>query len=287
MIRYFPTCYSTAPRLQPLGAGLVFELDDQFPHYHQAKCTARAENLAKYYQTHDLSPAIIRAVRDFWVGRLLVEYPQGFTRYGEQLHCHWTGMVVDLTHPEVLDTLALQVQEDLAVVCVPEQGPDWLAAIHLCFPNYWAAEAKIGRRFIEIHDTVPGMAWMTKAVPRLLESLVSGGPWVRFGWGLATDNRLNHHPEPPPGVAVTDWQGRRFDPAQPELYLRVERQVLWGLPEVRAFVFTIRTYLTAVADLSFDQRAQLAEAVQTMSPASRQYKGLDDPQILAWLLERS
>jgi hypothetical protein len=65
---------------------------------------------------------------------------------------------------------------------------------------------------------------------------------VRFAWGLSTDTPLNHHPEPPMNILPLQWQGRNFDPNNPRLYLRIERQVIWGLPKYEAVLFVIRTY---------------------------------------------
>ena len=54
------------------------------------------------------------------------------------------------------DALAMQVQEDLSVVCrVGEK--DWVCAIHLCCPHTWTAEKKIGQDFVSMHAGVPGM----------------------------------------------------------------------------------------------------------------------------------
>jgi hypothetical protein len=109
---------------------------------------------------------------------------------------------------------------------------------------------------------------------------------VRFAWGLTTDARLNHHPQPPPGLNDPAlWYGRRFDADEGSLYLRVERQVIQGLPEARAFAFFIRTYLTPAAELSAEERECLAEAVETMPRDASRYKGLaqDAVAISRWL----
>jgi hypothetical protein len=46
----------------------------------------------------------------------------------------------------VFDMLCAQLQEDFAICCTNEHE-DWLAAIHLCAPNHWAAGDKIGKPF--------------------------------------------------------------------------------------------------------------------------------------------
>ena len=63
--------------------------------------------------------------------------------------------------------------------------------------------------------------------------------------------------------------------------------MLWGLPEVRAFVFLIRVYLVPGADIRANQeeRRQLAGALRSLSLASADYKGLTAslPALLAYL----
>lgn len=61
---YFPLktgVYEIMPGLFPLSEGFgngaidqqIFQIDDQFGHYHLAKSSARRENVSKYFQTSD------------------------------------------------------------------------------------------------------------------------------------------------------------------------------------------------------------------------------------------
>jgi hypothetical protein len=177
------------------------------------------------------------------------------------------------------------VQEDLALVCRRPDGTDWLAAVHLCSPNHWAAGEKVGRTFAQVHAPVAGMAPFNQRSADLVKAMIERGPYVRFAWGLGTDARLNHHPEPPPGIPPEDWQGRRFDPGHPRLFVRLERQVLWGFPQQEAALFTIRSYFRDCAQLTPEERGQLRLALLSMTPETLAYKGLTanrDP-VLAWL----
>lgn len=67
----------------------------------------------------------------------------------------------------------------------------------------------------------------------IAHTMITHKPMVRFAWGLSTDTRLNHHPESPPGVSVSEWQNRNFDSQHSQLYLRIDRQQIWGLPEYK------------------------------------------------------
>jgi len=289
---YFPFAsgrYETTPGLMRLGKDFgngpsdcrLLQLDQEFRHYRAAKLAARAEQLDKYYCTYNYSEATAQAVVALLKSQLLADYPDYFQALDQyQLYCQLTDEIVDLNGPDALDQLACQIQEDLAVVSC--QGTDnWLAAVHVCCPNYWAPAAKIGGDFTQVHEPVPGMAKTNQASPQLVKALIEQGPYVRFGWGLATDTRLNHHSEAPQGIASSDWQGRAFQGG--ELFVRIERQVTWGLPKVNAFLFTIRTYFEEVLPLRHTALGQaLRTAVGSMSPASLTYKGLDREALLAW-----
>jgi dimethylamine monooxygenase subunit A len=316
---YFPLetgKYEVKPGLMSLGTDLgtgeadqrVFQIDQQFDHYRQVKQLSRAERFDKYYQISNYSDAVADAIAHLLLTRLPQEYPQYFSLAqksdrltlhnhltAETLHFSRTGRLqsvvtgktaIDPHYASALDALAMQVQEDLAVVC-REGDRNWLAAVHLCYPNHWAAEEKIGQNFAVVHGPVAGMEKINRRSEAIVHTMITHPPMVRFGWGLSTDCRLNHHPQPPPGILSEVWQGRHFDIHHPRLYLRLERQVLWGLPAVNACLFTIRTYFRDCQHIRqhSDQKHRLLSALQFMSPESLVYKGLvsDQEAILNWL----
>ncbi|MBM3278545.1 MAG: DUF3445 domain-containing protein [Candidatus Handelsmanbacteria bacterium] len=337
---------------QDLGNGpadaQVFQFDQSFPLFRQAKLQARAEHLAKYYQTADYPPAVASAVARFLIHRLAQEHPDYFQfeedSAGPHLHCALTGEMLsfdceyqlrevqaaggtpgDLSrggdeggrprgegsgsgarasegegralgrievghspkppYADIFDALACQVCEDLAVVCRRPDGGDWLATVHLCSPNHWAAEEKVGRPFAQVHAPVAGMGPLNQRSSDLVRAMIERGPYVRFAWGLGTDTRLNHHPEPPRGISPENWQGRYFDPEHPRLFLRLERQVLRGFTQEEAALFTIRTYFRDCDRLSPGERTQLRLALLSMTPETLIYKGLTAHRdaILEWL----
>lgn len=314
--RYFPLQkgrYEVTPGLHNLGTDfgngyddtLIFQIDANFPRYHAEKITARKERLAKYYCTDALAPAKKLYIAEFFIHQLCLEHPAVFHyQLRDDRHyllCQLTGdtLIFEpdfvLLNPrpdsngyvDCLDALAMQIQEDIALVEIPDNEHDRITALHLCLPNHWAAEDKIGQSFLNSHSSVPGMAKINQHADQLLSNLLNRGPFVRFAWGLATDDRLNHHPVTPDYANTEQWQGRRFDPAKPELYLRVERQVIQGLPAINTVLFTIRTYLYDMTILkqSSEKRRALISALQSMSAATLHYKGLSEslPLILDWL----
>ncbi|MFN6572490.1 DUF3445 domain-containing protein [Dendronalium sp. ChiSLP03b] len=308
--------YEVKPGMMPFGICLgngqadqqVFQIDDNFIHYRQAKLLARAERLSKYYQTCNYSKAVAGAIARLIINRLTQEHPQYFdcqkltantlkfhsqlTQETLYLDADWQlqqvqGSQVVPVYASTLDALATQIQEDLTVICRGSDGSNWLSAFHLCYPNHWSAEEKIGTDFATIHAPVAGMEKINRRADAIAHTMITQKPMVRFAWGLSTDTRLNHHPEPPPDISVSQWQGRSFDLQHPKLYLRIERQVIWGLPEYEAALFSIRTYFRDCTVIKQDSvlRSKLHTAIQSMSLESLLYKGLvkSKASILEWL----
>ncbi len=283
----------------------VFQLDASFDHYREVKLLARRERLSKYYQVHRHSPAVAGVVASFIAQRLVREHEQHFalkrlprkrfalscelTRetliFDADMHLVEADSAVQPPYVSSLDGLACQVQEDLAIIRLTCH--EWLSAIHLCFPNHWAAEAKIGRDFVAIHKPVPGMEKISAKADALVRAMIYKGPYVRFAWGLAADPRLNHHPETNGGPQERDRQIALFGRAQPELWLRVERQTSWGFPSVMATLFTIRTYFTNCEEIRRCpmKSRKLLSAIESMNPDTLHYKRLFSAhtQILSWL----
>jgi hypothetical protein len=287
----------------------VFQLDDSFAAFRENKLLARAEGLSKYYAR---SPAfhapVAAAVAAFVVRRLAADHPTDFDldeggdgailtchRTGEALRFDATWQLAEVTsvsapspmYADAFDALMCQVQEDVAVVVRPGSGVDEVGAIHLCAANHWSAQDKIGQSFLHIHQVVPGMEPVNRRAPQMVDAMIDRGPFVRFVWGTATDTRLNHHPEPPPGTDPARWHGRRFDADNPRLFVRVERQVLWGLPEVGAAIFAIRPSFRDgdAVRADPDMNHALQSSLASMTPEQAQYKGVahDRAAILAWL----
>jgi dimethylamine monooxygenase subunit A len=318
---YFPLengKYQVKPGFIPFGLCLgngeadkqVFQIDSNFSHYRQVKLLSRTERLSKYYQSSNYSDTVAGAVAYLMIHRLIQEHPQYFQ--SESLadghfgfHCHITRETLYLDtnwhlqqvktqnntvfppYASTLDALAAQVQEDITVIRRSPEGSNWLSAVHLCYPNHWSAEEKIGRDFSTIHAPVAGMEKLNQRSHTIVNAMIVQKPMVRFAWGLSTDTRLNHHPEPPPNVPLEKWQGRQFNRDNPRLFLRIERQVIWGLPEYDAALFTVRTYFRDCLAVKKNThlRRKLSSALQSMTPGSLLYKGLIDSRdsILAWL----
>ncbi|MBD2433074.1 MULTISPECIES: heme-dependent oxidative N-demethylase family protein [Fischerella] len=308
--------YEVKPGLIPLADDLgngqvdqqVFQIDENFAYYRNVKLAGRAERLSKYYQTSNYSHAVASAIAQLIINRLTQEYPQYFhiehqSNADIKFYNQLTGETLYLDssyelqkvqpsqvfplYASTLDALAAQIQEDITVISRTKNGNNWVSAIHLCYPNHWSAEEKIGKDFATVHLPVAGMEKINRRASAIVNTMIMREPMVRFAWGLSTDTHLNHHPEPPPNVPIKQWLGRNFNREHPRLYLRIERQVIWGLPKYEAALFTIRTYFRDCSVIKKDPqlRCKLSAAIESMTPESLIYKGLADSKadILAWL----
>jgi dimethylamine monooxygenase subunit A len=162
--------------------------------------------------------------------------------------------------------LGRELVEDFAVLRRDATGADRVLWLHACFPSGWRPEHVIGHSFARIHARIPAFDAVAQKAERLVEALVTRGPYVRFVWTVTADEELDHHPE----------EGRRlaWSPTAPRGFLRVERQTTVPLPAVSGCVFLIRTYLYGFAELPPEKREVLARALEQMPPELARYKSL-------------
>jgi len=310
--RYFPLdkgIYEVAPNLRNFGMdfgnGLqdqrVFQLDSEFNEYRRNKLACRSERLDKYVLTHQLTKEVECGVHEFFVMRLLKDWPQlfslSFLEGQRKLNCaltgekilfssswDWIGVEDSSIYPPYvsgLDALACQIQEDIAITSRNEQRRDgWLSALHLCSPSHWSPEAKIGRNFADVHRPIAGSEKMIQTGAQLVDGSIRKGPYVRFVWGFGTDSRLNHHPEAPPDWNPSEWKGRVFDKNSQgsPFILRLERQLLYGLPHLNAYFFGIHVYFIEGREIRNNEKERelLRSALLSMTPQSLEYKGLGE-----------
>jgi hypothetical protein len=158
------------------------------------------------------------------------------------------------------------VCEDLCVMA-RDDGAWRLVAAVVCFPSRWRLADKIGTTLEAIHDPVPGYGEQLGAPSAaLFDRLgVERGYW-RLNWTLLDDPALFQ-----PGA-------RRAAPAaDPAAWqFRVERQTLRRLAVSGAVVFTIRTYVSAAAELAAAHEGfvdDVARVLESAPAATLAYKG--------------
>ena len=171
----------------------------------------------------------------------------------------------------------LASSDDLVVL--RRTGPGALAAelLAVAFPSGWSPRRRAGASLAELHEPVADGQRLLRATAALSEALLTKGPYVQHVWGLDPSGRLDHDPSAPDARPPTS-------PPPQDWWLRVERQT--SLPLGDRALFTIRPYLTPLADLTRDQQRTLAAAVRSLSPAARAYKGVPDG-LAEWLSSAS
>ena len=306
---YFPFAsgqYNEKPNLFPLGKDFgngkrenqILQLDNHFDAYREQKLRARTRDYEKYIcELISKSDEDAKTINWFLAKVACSEYPEFFqlqtSENGWSLECTLSNETLKFdregvftsadTKPAVeyrsgLDALACQLQEDVCVIKIKESS-DQLIAAHLCYPNRWAAEHKIGKSFSEIHQPVGRFAESNPNTSNLVKALMGGKPYIRFAWGLSNDPSLDHHPDT---ANIFHFNGD-----EDSLYVRVERQVLVGLPQNNLLFFFIRTYYQDCRQVCKDAgiSAGLAKTLMSINPDLLMYKGLSESRnrIINWL----
>ena len=223
--------YSVLPALNKLEDP-PFHVDRQLEWYLEEK--RKAQETQQVFGEHNISGEIYDAFAEF------------IQKHGPD----------HVQPPYTLESVAMQVQEDIAIHRIKD-GKDWLAAYHICLPSGWWPERSLGKPLEELHAPIPGMN--LKNSYKLAETMVHHGPFYRFIWTPIYEYRINFHPSKPK---------KPFNPIVPTLYVKVERQITWGVPELGAAFFILREFIVepSIPDLW--------RACRDMNEAQRAYKGI-------------
>ena len=291
---YIPTEYSVKPGLKKLEDDPHFIIDEWYPDYRNEKMDARHERLEKYYiekpsRNKTVSHQLLMKTITLWMAQTLAEQYKNISFQPQKklyvFHNDYSNESVwvdeDLNvvqiikspdhkysnklgdkYPEpayknLFDAVCSQIQED---VCILQD--DQLVASHVCLPSWWSPEEKMGMSMKKMHADVPGMDKTNYEC--IWNACLHKGPYRRYNWTLTDTPILNQHP--------SNNIGKEFD--KENLFLRIERQVLQGFPDVQGVLFLIRTYVGDIKTLEKHQRVTLGDAVNKMTDDELEYKGL-------------
>lgn len=312
--RYLPFSdgrYTVTARLRPLGDQPHFQLDARYLEYVAGKAANHARARRDYHRQVDLAPALERAVAAWALRTLPAQHPEAFATTFEGDRARFENRLLglsldidlaarkvvgqarttpvlpggeavhaatDYTALDLLEALALQTQEDWALVARdPATGTDTTPAIHVSFPSHWRPVDKVGLPFVEVHAPIPGIEPLLKAAPSIIEMMINKGPWERFTWTLPRYADLDEHLDVvaarPKGALPT------VETAGTSAWLRVERQVVQGFPEADGALFLIRLHITRLDEVVEGDpaaAAALASAIRSKTAPQRAYKALHD-----------
>jgi len=149
-------------------------------------------------------------------------------------------------------------------VCVLVREDAWrLRAACVCFPSRWRLQEKMGATLDGIHAPVPGYEErLARPTTLFFDRLRPDRGFWRLNWTVLDRDEL-FQPSVP-ATRGTTW------------FVRVERQTFRLLPNSRAAVFTIRTYVESVSSLvRRDENflTTLTHALAATSPDVQRYKG--------------
>lgn len=230
--------YNVLPNLIKVPTEPLFEPDDQLDRYIDAK----QDISHRPYHTCNIDGRDLRYICKFINSRCLEDYP-------------------NYTSALDLCDIGIQIQEDLVIQKI-ESAKDWMAACHVCIPTGWKPEEEIGKSFAELHSNIPGFSKNPNGVKAMLK-----GPFHRFLWTIRFDDTLAGYP----GTYNTTFIDENH------IWVRVEKQIIYPIPEVKASLFALKIYIVK-PDLE-----ALKNTVKNMTETQRQYKF--NEEFLKWVYE--
>jgi len=291
MLPYFPfneDVYKPTMGIQALLDSSLIEVDTT--SYQEELALKNALLTEEYYQYYQALPGT-EPIQWETIALLLPcmaqLYPQHFTLHIDGDHWTWRNSLLCneitfvLGEPDSLplpplDWLGRQVQEDLLMLDGSGTEGIPLVAGHLCFPNAWCLDDKIGKSFLGIHHPVPLFAqYLGRSTSLLLERLKVGRPVWRVNWSIKGTNRLNHMPR----FSYEEEQAAQdftVENIGEHCFLRLERQTLSRLPLTSGILFTIRTYQAPIATVIHNAEyvRRIAGVVRTMPEELLHYKSI-------------
>lgn len=241
------------PRLNRLPGILPLDMNDwlRIDEAYASQMAERERLIATIPdKVHALLPQAREAAQELY-DMIATRLPGlGFHRQGDGWLCPDGRRVVD-DRSQPLLTLGRLVQEDLCILQPGAEGSPGgshvLTAAILCFPASWTLAQKIGRDLLGIHVPVESYdANVAARVQRLFDAIRPEQPLWR-GNALDYADPALHQPRRE-GEARPASEGEKA-------YIRSERQCLLRLPQSRAVVFSIHTYLVRRSTLSPEAEA--------------------------------
>jgi hypothetical protein len=308
MQRLLPPPQTVLMNAYPAGDPSWLQIDSTYPEQMRQRLALLATRRSWVVDRLD-SQAVLLAeteLRDRVVLWLTTQYPRAFSRQGDHVTCHLTGVVVDVGQQgaEPMVAVAALATEDFLLM-LPSgtdsqgQGIYRLMSGALLFPNGWSLRscfdlpdpgpeqrqqrvhweeerklslqrARLGRTTREIHqgDVPQYEAHLATSVDRAFHAMRPERVVWRRNWGPHLSPRLFRHAD-------------ALDPIPPMTperllekgFIRSEHQTLVKMPNSAAIAFGLKTYLWPMRDMLADPqvRSALEVAAQSTWPETREY----------------
>ena len=237
----YDTTYPKLPGTRPISPDEWIICDDAFSQQMALRDelieTKRDKVLAISDQANEAAVELSKMALEFSIKSL------GYQKSNDEvIRPDKVSIKIDLSDP--MRFLGRLVQNDF---CILQKVGDEhvLTAASLCFPASWSLEEKFLKPLIDIHIPVKEYnEEIAKRVQRLFDGLQVSRPVWRF-------NALYY--EEPDLFQPRSVNQPRKKPAPNQVnYFRSERQTLIKLPETRAIVFGIHTFVIKIQNLEKD-----------------------------------
>lgn len=222
------------PGIAPVQGGIL-HVDDAYTGQMEVR---RGLIAARRDDVLQLLPEGMRAAQEL-LQLVLSHLPaMGYTVTRDAVRCP-DGHLEPIHLADPLATLGRVCQADF---CILENGPDAehvMTGSVLCFPASWTLKEKIGRNLTGIH--VPVEEYddnIARRVQRLFDGVQVGRPVWRFNRLWYVDAGLYQPRSESEKRSVPDT-------VEAANFFRTERQTMVRLPDSRAVVFIIHTYVVA------------------------------------------
>lgn len=235
------------PGTQPLDPAAWLMIDDAYAAQMQLRDQLIAEKRDLVY-AH--LPQADEAAAELYDMVITEDLPRhGFVRDGERV-TRPDGVVVTLDPSLPMVTLGRLFQEDFLILHDGGEGEHVLTSAILCFPAGWTLGEKIGRAMMRIHKPVNYYTDdIGRRVQRLMDGVQPGKPVWRANYHLSRAPLFNPQVE-------TRAKDRESSAMR---WLRSERQCLARLPQTRAIVFAVHTFIVELDSLTPEQAEALTE----------------------------
>ena len=234
----YNTTYPKLPGTRPISPDEWIICDDAFSQQMALRDelikTRKDKVLAISDQAYEAAVELSKMALEFSIKSL------GYQKSNDEvIRPDEVSLKIDLSDP--MEFLGRLVQNDFCIL--QKVGEEHvLTAASLCFPASWSLEEKFLKPLIDIHTPVKEYnEEIAKRVQRLFDGLQVSRPVWRFNALFYEDPHL---------FQPRSINQPRKKPAPNQVnYFRSERQTLIKLPETRAIVFGIHTFVLKMQNL--------------------------------------
>jgi len=174
------------------------------------------------------------------------------------------------TNPsDSLRTLGSHIDSDMLIL-LPTSPTDTtytLAGFQVCMPNGFNTASKLNLTLSHIHDPVPRYKEkLEKSMDRFFARVAVGQYAKRSNWTITTRPDLYAAS----GNHAHDGEEVEQEEIDPEhAWMRCELQILWRLPQTKALVFMVKTYMYPLRQIKEEGLGEdLAMAIEGMQAGS-------------------